>query len=278
MDNPLYVPSYLLLNSIPAIFLIALFLLRERKKEPLSIVLSAFALTYIIIIPLDILIYIIDPILEDYFLNENYPFKDDQKFLQHFYAFDAFFRAAFLEEFLKFSVFFLFIYKNTHFDELSDGVIYGLTIGLGYAVVENYGYLSQFYIFQEEMKYFVMNRWWALLGHVSLGIIMGMFIAKSRILNHSKYILLIASLCVPIFLHGLHNYSFSSDVLENQNVSFHIFILDIVIILLSFIFLPKLETYKFKFDNKNITADYLKVSIIGLTFSLIISLIFGLIN
>ena len=49
----------------------------QQLKLKISIVLSAFALTYIIIIPLDILIYIIDPILEDYFLNENYPIAEN---------------------------------------------------------------------------------------------------------------------------------------------------------------------------------------------------------
>ena len=73
---------YLSLNIIPAILLISLFLLREKNKEPITMVLSTFALTYIIIIPLDLLITIVDPFLVNYFDN------------QHFYSLNAFFRAA----------------------------------------------------------------------------------------------------------------------------------------------------------------------------------------
>ena len=163
------VTLYLSLNTIPAIFILTLFLLREKNKEPLSIVLSAFALTYIIVLPLDLLISIVDPYLESNFDN------------QHFFSLNDFFRAAFLEEFLKFSVMFLFVYRQTHFDELSDGIIYGIAVGLGYAVVENYNYLFIDYLGQKPMEEFIMNRWWALIVHVSLGIIMGMFLAKSKI-------------------------------------------------------------------------------------------------
>ena len=34
---------------------------------------------------------------------------------------------------------------------------------------------------------FIENRWWALTGHVSLGIIMGILIAKSRLVKFKKY-------------------------------------------------------------------------------------------
>ena len=66
------VTLYLSLNTIPAIFILTLFLLREKNKEPLSIVLSAFALTYIIVLPLDLLISIVDPYLESNFDNQHF--------------------------------------------------------------------------------------------------------------------------------------------------------------------------------------------------------------
>ena len=195
------VTLYLSLNTIPAIFILTLFLLREKNKEPLSIVLSAFALTYIIVLPLDLLISIVDPYLESNFDN------------QHFFSLNDFFRAAFLEEFLKFSVMFLFVYRQTHFDELSDGIIYGIAVGLGYAVVENYNYLFIDYLGQKPMEEFIMNRWWALIVHVSLGIIMGMFLAKSKIKKFNNKIIMILALVIPIFIHGLHNYTFASEKL-----------------------------------------------------------------
>ena len=258
---------YLSLNIIPAILLISLFLLREKNKEPITMVLSTFALTYIIIIPLDLLIAIVDPFLVSYFDN------------QHFYSLDAFFRAAFLEEFLKFSIIFLFVYKSTYFDEISDGVIYGLTVGLGYAVAENYNYLIYDYYGLEPMIKFIENRWWALTGHVSLGIIMGILIAKSRLVKFKKNIILSLSLVVPIFLHGLHNYTFSSKILFENYVDYYIFGFDIILIIGCLIFLPKLETYKFKYETTNsLYKDFAKISLVGCIFSLLIAIIFGFIN
>jgi RsiW-degrading membrane proteinase PrsW (M82 family) len=257
---------YLALNSIPAIFILYLFLNREKNKEPLSIVLSTFALTYIIVLPLDIFISFVDPYLENTFDS------------QHYFSLRAFFRAAFLEEFLKFSVIFLFVYRQTHFDELSDGIIYGIAIGLGYAVVENYDYLYQFYIGQEPMIEFIKNRWWALIAHVSLGILMGMFLAKSRIKRFNHKLMVSLSLMIPIFIHGLHNYTFASDTLYQSYVYRYMFAFYVFLILGSFIFLRKLETIKFDQQNNRGFRDFIQISFIGLIFSLILAFLFGFIK
>ena len=266
MNNLLYSPSYLLLNSIPAIFIISLFLLREKKKEPLSIVLSTFALTYIIVLPLDIFISLVDPYLENTFDS------------QHYFSFQDFFRAAYLEELLKFAVIFLFVYRQTHFDELSDGIIYGIAVGLGYAVVENYAYLLNFYIGQKPMIEFVQNRWWALIGHVSLGILMGMFLAKSRIKRFNRKLMLSLSLMIPIFLHGLHNYTFDSDTLYQSYVDYYILGFDFILITGSFIFLRKLETIKFDHQEEGNFKEFIQIAVFGLLFSLILAFLFGFIK
>ena len=260
------VTLYLSLNTIPAIFILTLFLLREKNKEPLSIVLSAFALTYIIVLPLDLLISIVDPYLESNFDN------------QHFFSLNDFFRAAFLEEFLKFSVMFLFVYRQTHFDELSDGIIYGIAVGLGYAVVENYNYLFIDYLGQKPMEEFIMNRWWALIVHVSLGIIMGMFHAKSKIKKFSNKIMMTLALVIPIFIHGLHNYTFASEKLYQLYIDYFIFGFNILLIIVSFIFLRKLENIKLDINNKGELKDYFTTIFAGLIFSLIFAFIFGFIK
>ncbi len=51
---------------------------------------------------------------------------------------------GFIEEFSKYAVLRLGIYKSVHFDELRDGFIYGMVLGLGFAFVENilYGFVA----------------------------------------------------------------------------------------------------------------------------------------
>lgn len=266
------------MNSVPAIFLLTIFLLREKNKEPLSMVLSTFALTYIIVLPLDLLITLVDPNLESQFKIEILDPFATEMYTQHFYSFDAFFRAAFLEEFLKFSVIFLYVYKSNHFNELSDGIIYGISIGLGYAVAENYDYLFNIFLEKYSIEEFIFNRWRPLCIHVLLGIIMGMFLAKSRLLKINSNILLSLSLCLPIFIHGLYNYTFESSYLYELYIDLIIFGIAILIIILSFIFLPKFETVTFNQPTPNkIYKEYFKIIFIGLIFSLILSAIFGLI-
>ena len=67
-------------------------------------VISTFAMAFIITMPLDLLIQIVDPILLSLFDN------------QLFNSFLAFFRAGFLEEF-KFSVLYYYVAKHYEFDE-----------------------------------------------------------------------------------------------------------------------------------------------------------------
>ena len=257
---------YLALNSIPAIFILFLFLTREKNKEPHSIVVSTFALTYIIVLPLDFFISLVDPYFENTFD------------VQHYYAFDAFFRAAYLEEVLKFSIIFLFVYRQTHFDELSDGIMYGIAVGLGYAVVENYDYLFNFYLGQKPMIEFIQDRWWALIAHVSLGILMGMFLAKSRIKRFNEKLMLSLSLMIPILVHGLHNYTFKSKFLYYSYIGFYMLVFYFILIIGSFIFLRKLETIKFDQQNIRSSKEFIQLAFIGLIFSLILAFLFGFIK
>ncbi|MDP7197969.1 MAG: PrsW family glutamic-type intramembrane protease, partial [SAR202 cluster bacterium] len=93
----------LMITIIPAIFLLMLFYFRDKIKEPLSMVLSTFAMAFIITLPLDLLILLVDPILLSLFDN------------QFYYSFDSFFRAAYLEEFLKFTVLYFYVAKHYEF-------------------------------------------------------------------------------------------------------------------------------------------------------------------
>ena len=57
-------------------------------------------------------------------------------------AFLHFFRAAFLEEGLKFALLIFFCVRLSDLNEPMDAIVYGAAIGLGYAAMENIGYLN----------------------------------------------------------------------------------------------------------------------------------------
>ena len=56
--------------------------------------------------------------------------------------FCMFFRAAFLEEGLKFALLIFFCVRLSDLNEPMDAIVYGAAIGLGYAAMENIPYLN----------------------------------------------------------------------------------------------------------------------------------------
>ena len=48
-----------------------------------------------------------------------------------------------VEEAVKFTALFLAIYRHVHFDEVIDGILYGVAASLGFATVENVAYVLQ---------------------------------------------------------------------------------------------------------------------------------------
>ena len=253
----------LVITIIPGLTLLVLFFLRDKIKEPFSMVISTFAMAFIITMPLDLMIHIVDPILLSLFDNHFY------------YSFRAFFRAGFLEEFLKFSVLFFYVAKHHEFDEFIDGVVYGAAIGLGYAVAENLGYIY----FNKDYDYTVLAyyRLTPMIAHTLFGIIMGILFAKSafQLIKNNAGIYL--SLFIPILLHGLNNYSFDSSVLPRfSDIFFWVGIIAILFFLTSMPTIREkyIEKPKIHFTN----YLYLKVSTSALVLSIALSVIFGMIK
>ena len=253
----------LVITIIPGLTLLVLFFLRDKIKEPFSMVISTFAMAFIITMPLDLMILIVDPIILSLFDN------------QFYYSFTDFFRAGYLEEFLKFSVLYFYVAKNYHFDELIDGVVYGAAIGLGYAVAENLGYIY----FNRDYEYseLALIRLKPMIVHTLFGIIMGILFAKSafQLIKNNAGIYL--SLFIPIFIHGLHNYSGVSNTIPQLTLLF--FWAGMIVILFFLSSMPALKE-KYKEKEKIALTNYLfiKVSTTGLVFSIVLSIIFGMIS
>jgi len=255
--------SALAITIIPGLILLLLFFLRDKIKEPFSMVISTFAMAFIITMPLDLMIGLVDPVLFSLFDN------------QFFYSFSAFFRAAYLEEFLKFSVLFYYVSKHHEFDEFIDGVVYGAAIGLGYAVAENLGYIY----FNKDYDYTLLAiyRLKPMIAHTFFGIVMGVLFSKSafQLIKNNSGIYL--SLFVPVFIHGLHNYSTRSDTIPYLiNIIFWIGIISVLFFLSSMPTLRKKYREKPKIELSNFL--FLKVSTSALALSIALSVIFGMIG
>lgn len=114
----------------------------------------------------------------------------------------AFFEAAIPEESFKLLALWLVLRKNPYFDEHFDGIVYAVCIGLGFAAIENVGYL--FDNIENWMSVAFLRSLMAVPGHYAFAILMGYYYSKYHFVDHSRKtaILIIA---VPVLAHGIYD-------------------------------------------------------------------------
>jgi len=183
---------YLLLFAIAILPVVVLMVFIYRKdkyqKEPIKSLIKAF-IGGILAIPLDIIIvYGLDSIFSNSALSQTV-----------FYS--AFMQAGIPEELCKFIMFMILIWRDKNFDEYFDGIVYASFIGLGFACVENIGY-----VFQYGFSTGVVRALLSVPGHFLFGVLMGYFLslAKFRPEKRSRYLL--SALLLAMLAHGLFDW------------------------------------------------------------------------
>lgn len=116
----------------------------------------------------------------------------------------AFGITGFVEEFVKWFIVYYAIYKHTVFDEPYDGIVYAVSVSLGFATLENviYALLNPF-----SFSTLLFRAFLPVSGHALFAVIMGYYIGKAKFEDPSQEkLLLFKSLAFPIFWHGLFDY------------------------------------------------------------------------
>lgn len=114
------------LAAVPAVALLIYFYRRDKqKKEPFSLIWKTFAFGFLAVIPAGLIELFVDAFFSTFTAG----------WIQSF--FKAFVVAALIEESLKLAVVFIFVYRRTEFDEVTDGIVYTITASLGFAFLEN---------------------------------------------------------------------------------------------------------------------------------------------
>tara|TARA_B100001564_G_C20582608_1_gene643907 strand:- start:283 stop:1128 length:846 start_codon:yes stop_codon:yes gene_type:complete len=124
-------------------------------------------------------------------------------------TFMSFFRAAFLEEGIKFAILLFFCVRLSALNEPMDAIVYGAAIGLGYAAMENLGYLNSGDLETAWTFSIVKVRYIPLVMHLGFGVLMGWLLSLNLFEERSQFkrrIMLILALAVPVTLHGSYNY------------------------------------------------------------------------
>ncbi|MBM3452375.1 MAG: PrsW family intramembrane metalloprotease [Bacteroidetes bacterium] len=193
----------LIASVFPVLIFMYLIYLRDTIKEPLSTLFRAFFAGILSVVLAVILGLVISPIGE--FLKES---------AMGYSFFNAFITAGLIEEFSKFLLLYLFIWKHKNFDQNYDGIIYAVFASLGFALVENI-----LYVFQGGLSTAIMRAVLAVPGHGFFAVIMGYYFSLAKF-NHNQQrsLLLIQAIMIPALIHGSYDFCLMYMSHENSNI------------------------------------------------------------
>jgi RsiW-degrading membrane proteinase PrsW (M82 family) len=120
-------------------------------------------------------------------------------------AYMGFIVAAIVEESAKGVCLARFALKLPEFDEHTDGVVYGTHIGLGFALVENVGYLFASHTAGQMLTAFISRALLAVPMHAITGAVIGHFAARRRFDGRGAG--LGGGVALAILLHGAYDTS-----------------------------------------------------------------------
>ncbi|MCR5190919.1 MAG: PrsW family intramembrane metalloprotease [Bacteroidales bacterium] len=177
------------LALLPVLVLAVFVYVMDRyEKEPLRMLLKAFfcgVFAVVVVIPLE------------YFFSA---FAPSGAVLHGIY--EGFVVAGFSEELCKLLVFMLFIWRSRHFNEYFDGIVYAVYVGLGFACLENVGYVFQSGLFQESLVTGVTRALLSVPAHFLFAVAMGYYLSKAKFDVANRASSLLKALFYPLLLHG----------------------------------------------------------------------------
>lgn len=170
----------------PGFALLSYFYLKdEYDAEPVIDVLRTFFLGVILVFPIMFIQYVLDV---EQIIASN--------------LLSAFISAGFLEEFFKWFLLYFTIYQSSVFDEQYDGIVYGVSISLGFATLENI-----LYLISHGIEFAIGRAFLPVSSHALFGVVMGYYLGKAKFsISPHKNKWLIFSFALPFLLHGVYDY------------------------------------------------------------------------
>jgi RsiW-degrading membrane proteinase PrsW (M82 family) len=204
----------LLITILPSLLIVLFFVKSDRFPEPTSQIIKIFMYGIFLCIPA----FLINTELGNLYANTGISEALISSFLS----------AAPVEEVLKFTVLYSLVYKMKDFNEPIDGIVYGVSVSLGFATLENiyYVYVLSDYFGTTSQGLAILRSFSAIPAHGIFGATMGYFFMKYTFIKKENNLAL--CMIVPILLHGAYNYFASS-----------IFIISLLIVIISWIILLK---------------------------------------
>ncbi|WP_100372673.1 glutamic-type intramembrane protease PrsW [Bacillus sp. FJAT-45037] len=113
----------------------------------------------------------------------------------------AFVLYGFFEEFFKWFMLFFFVYQYGKMTKRYDGIVYGASLSLGFASMENI-----FYLLAYGLEAAVTRALLPVSSHALYGVIMGYYIGRAKLEDDKRKVLLTLALIIPVLLHGIYDF------------------------------------------------------------------------
>lgn len=170
----------------PAIVLATIMIQKDKRPEPIGWLMAAVG-TGVLVGPAVLMLgYLV------------LPYIPTDTYIGAFLS--SFISAAIPEEGLKFVALYFLVKRCKHFDEMFDGIVYAVCIGMGFAGLENV-----LYLFGAENEWISVGISRALMSvpmHHFFAIIMGAFFSLGWFDKRNRKIYMTAALVLPIIVHG----------------------------------------------------------------------------
>ena len=228
---------FILLPALLPVFLILryVYLLDRNEREPLGFVLNVVMYGAIFSVPCAAAERFLIPLIGIFY---------DPATIQYAWMENTV-GVALVEEFSKWLVLMLIVWKNKNFDYRYDGIVYAVSASLGFAALENV-----LYVLNYGTGVSVGRAIFAIPGHATFGVFMGFWLSRAKTFwlddkpNRMKFCRLFA-LIIPMLIHGAYDFLLSEQVAATG----YQYIFYIYVILLDF-FAWRVIKHEFRTDKR----------------------------
>ena len=222
--------SVILSSLFTSIVFISFILYSDRKsREPLYMILLALSSCIVSVCLVMLIDKIILPRLEIL-----------TGVLYDYYSFQSIFKTlilALIEEYSKLMVLYIFISRNSNFDDIYDGIVYSVLISLSFAALESILFAFKETSVIQMQTIGILRGVTAVPLHLVVGIIMGYFMGLEKFTwgTKKRAFYLICCLIVPTFIHFSYNFCLSN-IFSKSLTNMEFIIMIIVFFIPFFIF------------------------------------------
>ena len=181
----------LALSIAPGIAICLFVYLKDKQeKEPIWLLLISFLLGMLSTIPA-VIIQMLSGISLESLAGKSY-----QQI-----AFFAFAVVALSEELSKFVMIRFYAYRKKAFNDPFDGIVYAVMAGMGFATLENIGY-----VYQHGFATGIMRMFLSVPAHATFAVLMGYFLGLAKFNSGNRGWYMLLAIFWPVLFHGAFDY------------------------------------------------------------------------